>query len=294
MEIPFVKAEGAGNDFLITLDEAVPVSGRAELARKLCHRHLGVGADGWYLVKRTTPSPDADPSVSAAVDAEIHLYNSDGSEAELSGNGTRCVVAWLATQCPGKTRFVVRTGAGLRHLHLMAATGNRFQIGMQMGMPRVYPEESLELPGDPATVIAGNRVDPGNPQFAVEVDSLDFPWKDSGRLLEGHPAFPNRSNISFYRVQGPHEIEARFYERGAGATLSSGTGSTGALAAAAARGKLRLPATVHTEAGPLHFHEEADGYVLVGDASILAHGVFYLPESFTCQTKGHPHRRDPE
>ncbi|MCU0226432.1 MAG: diaminopimelate epimerase [Bryobacterales bacterium] len=270
MRIPFVKAEGAGNDFLLTWEAEAPVEGRAEAARALCHRHLGVGADGWYLV-RMKPQPLAGEG-HLTVDAAIHLYNSDGSEAELSGNGTRCVAAWLASLHPGQAEFVLRTGAGLRRLFLLEAAGNRFRLGMEMGRPTVFAEETLMLP-DGGTV-TGNRVDPGNPQFAVPVDSLDFDWKQLGAALEGHPAFPQRSNVSFYRAVDANTVEARFFERGAGATLSSGTGSTGALSAARARGLVSLPAAVRTQAGPLHFRDSQGGLVLEGAACLLAEGVF--------------------
>lgn len=275
MRIPFVKAEGAGNDFLLTWETDAPAGDRAAIARAICQRHLGVGADGWYLVQ---PKPEtlAEHGVvkdgGVAVDAAIHLYNSDGSEAELSGNGTRCVAAWLASQNPGQTEFVVRTGAGLRRLHLMEAAGTRFRLGMEMGSPIVSAKETLTLPD--GRVVSGNRVDPGNPQFAVAVDDFDFDWKELGAMLEGHAAFPQRSNISFYRKRDAHAVEARFYERGAGATLSSGTGSTGALAAALARGEVTLPAVVETEAGPLYFRQERDGLLLEGTATLIADGSF--------------------
>ncbi len=273
MRIPFVKAEGAGNDFLITLEEDAPTHERPQIAQAICHRQLGVGADGWYLV-RLNPGPvSGQDDRGDAPDAAIHLYNSDGSEAELSGNGTRCVAAWLASRNPAKTSFLVRTGAGLRRLMVVEGGTTRFRLGMEMGSPRVFDEEPIAIDEGNLTIV-GNRVDPGNPQFAVEVISLDFPWKQQGRQLEGHPAFPHRSNISFYRVLHNHAIEARFYERGAGATLSSGTGSTGALAAALAKGKVSLPAVVETEAGPLHFRQDGDGVVLEGSAALIAEGVF--------------------
>lgn len=273
MDIPFVKAEGAGNDFLITREELALATRRPEAARALCHRQLGVGADGWYLVRVTDPKTAPD-----AVDAEIHLYNSDGSEAELSGNGTRCVVAWLASLSPGKTEFRVRTGAGLRLLSLIGTEGHSYRLGMQMGKPAVSAEEAVGITLETPLEIRGNRIDVGNPQFAVEVANFDFPWKEHGRLLEGHSTFPHRSNISFYRAVSANTVEARFYERGAGATLSSGTGSTGALAAALHRGLVQLPATVETEAGSLHFREDPSGLILEGTATLLAEGVFHWSE----------------
>jgi diaminopimelate epimerase len=271
MKIPFVKAQGAGNDFLLTFDAQAPQSDRPAIARAICHRQFGVGADGWYLV--SLPKPGAENN--ADVDASIHLYNSDGSEAELSGNGTRCVAAWLASLSPGKHSFRLRTGAGIRRLELLGTTDYAFRLAMNMGSPVVSDEEAIPLSAWTGPPVAGNRVDVGNPQFAVEVDSLAFDWKELGRQLEEHRVFPHRSNISFYRRRDAHTIQARFYERGAGPTLSSGTGSTGALAAALAKGLITLPAAVETEAGLLQFSQAADGLMLEGSAMLIAEGLFF-------------------
>lgn len=270
MAIPFIKAQGAGNDFLITPEQNAPVRDRPAIARAICDRHRGVGADGWYLVSI--------PEEADEWDAEIHLYNSDGSEAELSGNGTRCVAAWLASRSQGHDVFRVKTGAGLRRLRLLEQSETRFSFSMTMGQPEVFPEEELAIPGPVPVRVRGRRVDVGNPQFAVAVDDLDFPWKTRGAELEAHEAFPRRSNISFYRVRSNHHVEARFFERGAGATLSSGTGSTGVVASALAGGLVSLPVTVETEAGTLEFWDEGDGLTLNGGAELIAQGVFYWHE----------------
>ncbi len=271
MPIPFIKAEGAGNDFLVTREADAPATGRAQAARAICDRHRGIGADGWYLVR---PPGEGD-----AWDAAIHLYNSDGSEAELSGNGTRCVAAWLASQHPDVTEWRLRTGAGIRELKLREVKGQAYLFSMAMNRPTVFPEEELAIAGSDPVRVKGRRVDVGNPQFAVAVEDFDFPWKEWGAQLEQHPAFPKRSNISFYRGLSLHRVEARFFERGAGATLSSGTGATGVAAAAIARGIVRLPLTVETEAGPLEFHDEGGGGLrLDGWASLIGQGAFYWDE----------------
>jgi diaminopimelate epimerase len=276
MNIPFVKAQGAGNDFLLTMEADAPRTNRAAIARAICHRQFGVGADGWYLVN--CRAAEDEPRTDETPDAAIHLYNSDGSEAELSGNGTRCVAAWLASRSPGKRQFRLETGAGLRQLKLMEAKDSEFRLAMNMGSPVVGAEESILLSGWEQDQVSGNRVDVGNPQFAVEVPSLDFDWRTLGCLLEGHPTFPQRSNISFYCRRDDTSIAARFYERGAGPTLSSGTGSTGALAAALARGRIALPASVETEAGLLQFRDAADGLLLEGSAILIAEGLYHCPE----------------
>lgn len=267
MGIRFLKAEGAGNDFLLSREEEVPKHDRSAIARAICDRNRGIGADGWYLVHLAPAG--------AHHDAAIHLFNSDGSEAELSGNGTRCAAAWLASQWPGKTEFRILTGAGLRTLILQHAENGSYTFSMAMGQPVVFPEEELAIPGPAPIRVRGHRIDVGNPQFSVRVDGLDFPWKERGAQLESHPAFPHRSNISFYQVLDRHRVEARFFERGAGATLSSGTGSTGVAAAALSQGLVDLPVTVITEAGPLEFRDEGNGLVLDGSATLIGEGSFY-------------------
>jgi len=115
----------------------------------------------------------------------------------------------------------------------------------------------------------------GNPQCAVFVDNFDFDWRTLGAELERHPRFPNRTNASFIRVVDEHTLDVRFFERGAGETMSSGTGSTGAVAAALARGLVRTPVTVLTPAGPLKLASKNDDLYLEGPAEIIAEGEFY-------------------
>src|SRR5438552_3530166 len=128
MKIPFTKAHGAKNDFLLTWSRDAPEEGRAEIARAICDRHTGVGADGWMLV---------DPPTGAEAEGAIHLYNSDGSTAEISGNGTRCAAAWLIQHgcVPGMVR--VRTGAGVKTLRLLKRDGLEFEFEMNMGRPEI-------------------------------------------------------------------------------------------------------------------------------------------------------------
>jgi diaminopimelate epimerase len=267
MRIPFTKAHGAGNDFLLTWAVDAPVDKLPEMARMLCDRHTGVGADGWLLVK---PAPR-----DAGYNASIRLFNSDGSEPELSGNGTRCAAAFLLDTVLGDAAEMrIATGAGIKHLVVTARQGLRFEFEMNMGRPAHKDEElrfALPLAGGPREVTA---LSVGNPQCAVFVDDFDFDWRSLGAEIEGHSHFPKRTNVSFVRVVDAHTLDVRFYERGAGETMSSGTGSTGAVAAAILRGVAQSPVRVLTPAGPIELRWDGDIY-LKGPAVIIAGGDFY-------------------
>jgi diaminopimelate epimerase len=264
MKIPFTKAHGAKNDFLLTWEADAPEEAREAAARAICDRHTGVGADGWMVV-----SPPAD----AEAEGAIQLYNSDGSMAEISGNGTRCAAAFLIRHGLAAGVVRVRTGAGVKTLRLLERHGLAFVFEMDMGRPEITAERfSLPLGGGPCDV---TLVWVGNPQCAVPVAAFDFDWRGMGAEIESHPHFPNRTNVSFVRPVDRHTIDVRFYERGAGETMSSGTGSTGAVVAAVARGMAASPVCVRTPAGTLDLRWEANVY-LTGPAEIVAEGQFFL------------------
>ena len=275
MKIKFTKAHGAKNDFLLTWLEEAPEDDLAALARAICDRHTGIGADGWLLVKGP---------VDGEVEGEITLYNSDGSLAEISGNGTRCAAAFLIRHgyAPGLVR--IRTGAGIKALRLLKRRELWFEFEMDMGRPEVIAENFALSLGQavgqailsPANVIDCTLLNVGNPQCAVPVKNFDFDWRPLGAAIESHPHFPNRTNVSFITPAGPHEIEARFYERGAGETLSSGTGATGAAVAAVLRGMATSPVQVLTPAGPIVLRLEGGAAFLTGPAEIVAEGEFFM------------------
>ena len=267
MTIPFTKAHGARNDFLLTWErDAPPPAERPNMACAICDRHAGVGADGWMLVS---------PPTDAEADGGIQLYNSDGSMAEISGNGTRCAAAFLIRHGHATGAVRIRTGAGVKTLRLLRRSGLDFEFEMDMGKPEVTAER-FELP------LSSGRRDVtllwvGNPQCAVPAADFDFDWRAMGAEIERHPHFPNRTNVSFVKAMDEHSIDVRFWERGAGETMSSGTGSTGAAAMAVLRGMARSPLRVHTPAGPLDVRIEASVY-LTGPAALIAEGVFLLGE----------------
>jgi diaminopimelate epimerase len=262
MNIPFTKAHGAGNDFLLTWAEQIPGEDLPAMARAICDRHTGIGGDGWMLVR----------------DAGIRLFNADGSEAEISGNGTRCAAALLIDSGRVGNDFTIKTGAGPKHLRLIERSGRRFLFEMNMGQP-VFQELRYVLPlehgAQEVTIL-----DVGNPQCVVFVNRIPEDWKARGAEIEAHPHFPKRTNVSFVRAVDAHTIEARFYERGAGATLSSGTGSTGAAVAAILRRVVESPVRIVTEGEDLQLRWD-DSVYLTGPAEIVGVGEFYFAGTTT-------------
>jgi len=267
MRIPFTKAHGAGNDFLLTWLNEAPRENRAAAAIALCERHTGIGADGWLLV---APAPAGEKEF----DAAIQLFNSDGSIAEISGNGTRCAAAFLVDAGLATGEVRIRTGAGVKSLRLLERSGMSFVFEMNMGRPRFPDGDSTTLDLSVGQLQA-TLVDVGNPQCAVQVNDFEFDWRSRGAEIERHPRFPNRTNVSFVRRVDEHTLEVRFFERGAGETMSSGTGSTGAAAAGLRLGLVQSPVTIRTPAGPLELRSEGEIY-LVGPAQIIGGGEFYL------------------
>jgi diaminopimelate epimerase len=267
MRIPFTKAHAVGNDFLLTWVNEAPRNDRPAVARAICERHTGIGADGWLLVSQPPPGEEA-------YEGAIQLFNSDGSTAEISGNGTRCAAAFLSDVGLAGEKTRIKTDAGIKNLILLNRSGLFFMFEMNMGQP-CFPEGDsvmLDLSSGPR---AATIVDVGNPQCALQVADFDFDWRSVGAEIERHPRFPNRTNVSFVRPVDEHTLEVRFYERGAGETQSSGTGSTGAAAAGLRWGLVSSPVTVLTPAGPLELRAEGEIY-LAGPAQIIGGGEFYL------------------
>lgn len=203
----------------------------------------------------------------------IRLYNADGSDSEISGNGTRCAAA-LAVDAGLTDGSEVRilTGAGLKKLWLKESGADGHVFEMHMGQARVeHLRHSLPVPG---AVVDATILNVGNPQCAVFVPDFDFKWEALGAEIETHAQFPNRTNVSFVTVVSDNTIKVRIWERGVGVTESSGTGATGAAAAAFARGLVQSPVTVLTPAGPLLLRWESSDMYLTGPAAIVATGEF--------------------
>ncbi len=266
--IPYTKAIAVGNDFLIVEMEALSINGFEpttipEFARSICDRKNGVGADGLEVVSR-----------SGGADAEIHLWNSDGSVAELSGNGTRCVAAYLLSRSEGLDRVTIDTAAGLMKLDLIHAKNDEYMFKMTIKTAGVLESEPVALNIDGSSYLA-NVINVGNPQCSIVVEDFDFDWLALGDAIERYPLFPEGTNVSFVKVLNRHTIVAKFWERGAGATKSSGTGSVGAAIIGMLTSLLDNPVTVQTDAGDM-LVEWADDLFLQGSARLIEKGTFAL------------------
>jgi diaminopimelate epimerase len=228
--ISFTKAHACGNDFLIVPEESAAAKDWAGLTQRLCARNTGIGADGIEFFAWTGPAA-----------GRIRLHNADGSIAEISGNGTRCVAAWMALKMDARAgdKMHIETDAGTRICRIEsvgAAGSNSIEISSGMGVPEFAPRTVNLADGER---ISGVEVSIGNPHFAIAVDSASYSiagraWQLVGNEICSHSDFPNRTNVEFVRVVGPNEIEIRIFERGVGPTLSSGTGTCAAAVAAIA------------------------------------------------------------
>lgn len=261
--IPFVKAHACGNDFLI-IEEPLAQRRHADLARKLCARNTSIGADGIEFLDR---KPNGE--------FFLRLFNADGSEAELSGNGTRCVAAWLASS-EGLQNVALGTHGGVRTCQVIEAADPFFLIESEMGVPRVMPR-TIELPE--VGNVAGAMVNVGNPHFVLFVDTDDFSthgksWQDLGARISTSPLFPHGTNVEFVRVLSPTEIAFRIYERGCGPTTSSGTGTCASSSAAMALREVNRSLTAIAEGGAQKTVWPANDAVmrLTGPAEIICRG----------------------
>lgn len=258
--IHFAKAEANGNDFLIVAADAVPDAARPGLVQALCDRHLGVGADGVEFVQPIEGG------------FELHLFNADGGEAEISGNGTRCVAAFYARR--GFRQGTVITRAGPCPARVLEGADNLWSVELDLGAPKLEAEMELQVHDQRLSV---TPLSMGNPQCVVIAPDFPEHWEALGAALESHPHFPHRTNVEFVRVLGRHRLEIRIFERGVGPTHSSGTGSCAAAVVAIAAGRADSPVEVITPGGRQMVHWPApDASVsLVGSARILAEGMFF-------------------
>lgn len=257
--VPFVKAEACGNDFLI-VESTYMGKDAAALSRKLCDRHRGIGADGVEWVNL-----DGDGRVVA------RLFNADGSEAEISGNGTRCVASW-AVETRGGSEIRVLTGAGEKECMLLRRSDNEFEFLIEMGRADVLGDKAIRTPfGDAKGVV----VSTGNPHFVEFVEGFAAKWQERAAAIGASTDFPQGTNVEFVRVLGRNNIEFRIFERGAGETQSSGTGSCASAIASIYSGKAASPVEVYAPGGKQVVHwDGADALLLEGPARLICRGEF--------------------
>lgn len=268
----FTKMQGCGNDYIYINCLEERVDDPNALAEKLSERHFGIGSDGLILIK---PSEKAD--------FEMDMYNADGSQGAMCGNGIRCVGKYVYDfGLTDKTELRVDTKSGVKDLQLTVADGKVSCVRVNMGSPEFDVKKiPVDFDGDEAIdapiLIAGREyrftgVSMGNPHAVVFVDDVEnFPISKIGPLFERHAIFPDRVNAEFIRVLDDHTIEMRVWERGAGETLACGTGACAATVAAIRNKKISgNAATVKLRGGELtiEWDQEKNEVYLTGPAEV--------------------------
>jgi len=255
----FAKAHAYGNDFLYVEGAAVGGVVLDALTREICDRHKGVGADGLIVYEQGSSG------------ASMRLFNSDGSRAEVSGNGVRALGALLLQhESDTHAELTVHTEAGSKRLTRIARDGTRQTFRASMGAPSDVRRVTLDVAGESVRLVALNM---GNPQCVVLgplPDDQRF-WR-IGAALERHQSFPEGTNVEFAHVEGPAQIRIMIWERGVGPTSSSGTGSCAALVAAASYGGAERDAEVIAQGGAQRVEWDAEGVYLTGWAEVICDG----------------------
>jgi len=258
--IPFAKTEAHGNDFLIVAEEYATDAPSA-LAIAMCDRLRGIGADGLILYHGKNAR------------FAMTLFNSDGSSAEISGNGLRCLAAYVthAGLAMG-SEIEVETGAGLLKLSALERKGTTFRFRADMGPPRNI-ETGVGIDTGKRTVVV-TTLSMGNPHCVVFAEREAL--RELGPILERHPHFPDRTNVELVEVVDRHAIRMAIWERGAGETASSGTGSSASAVASIVNSHVESPVEVHCAGGTLEVEwTEGESVFLTGDAVVVAEGNYW-------------------
>ncbi|HKP35979.1 MAG TPA: diaminopimelate epimerase [Pyrinomonadaceae bacterium] len=278
----FTKFHGFGNDYLVfEAEQVADVANLGNFARSICDRHYGAGGDGIaILAKATNQELEADFSV--------RIFNPDGSEAGMSGNGTRCAAAYLHHHgLWSEEHLRLYTRNGVKRYQLLERTANKsFLFRSELGRPRL-DTASIPMLTDTALdrvidyplkvgkeTINVTALQMGNPNCCIFVEDFDaINWRSLGPLIESHPQFPERTNVIFIRVRNRDQIEERIWERGVGETESSGTCSCAAVVASVINGKTDRQVAVHAPGGviPIEWRDD-DEVVLTGRADAVYSG----------------------
>lgn len=272
----FTKVHGLGNDFII-LDGRTVSHDYPALAKRLCHRQTGIGADGLLIIEN-----------SDSADIRMRIVNEDGSEAEMCGNGIRCFAKYVYEQkIVDQTEFAVETLAGIMRPKLVMQGGKVTAVTVDMGEPYL---ECAEIPvvGEGRCIDREMRVQGetlryttvlvGVPHTLIYVDDpTDKKWMNMGWDIEHASVFPRRTNVNFARVVDEHTLEMRTFERGCGPTLACGTGACAAAVASYLNGKTERSVDVQIELGTLHIDWAQDNHVyMTGPAEIVYSGEIQI------------------
>lgn len=280
MSIKFTKMHGAGNDYVYINGFQQEVEEPAALAKEISDRNFGVGSDGLILI---LPADLAD--------VRMRMFNADGSEAEMCGNGIRCVAKYAFDHgLVRKEKMVIETGAGDLPVQLyLGLDGQVEKVRVNMGQPRLLREEipmdgpvlekaiDIEIAAGDQTFTA-TCVSMGNPHCVIYVDDVEaFPVAEIGPLFEHHQLFPERINVEFVEIVSPTEVKQRTWERGAGETLACGTGASAVTVAGVLTGRTERAIVNHLLGGDLELEWTEEGDVfMVGPATEVFTGEYHL------------------
>ena len=280
----FTKFQGFGNDYLVfEAEQLAEVADLGGFARGICNRHYGAGGDGIAIASRAD-SGDAD--------FRVRIFNPDGSEAGMSGNGTRCAAAYLFYRGLWSNELLrLQTRNGIKRYYLLERSeSSSFLFRSELGQPR-FDSRSIPMTSEPpldrvtdySLNVDGQNLkvtalQMGNPNCCIFVDDFDaIDWRRLGPLIENHPQFPERTNVIFIRVIDRANIEERIWERGVGETESSGTCSCAAMLASVINDKCDRKIDVHAPGGVIPIEWRDDGeVVLTGTASVVYSGEWLL------------------
>lgn len=283
----FTKFHGYGNDYLVfEADQLTDVDDLGAFAHRICNRHYGAGGDGIAIVSepRSVGLTGGPPHQS---DFAVRIFNPDGSEAGMSGNGTRCAAAYLHYHKLWTSEDLrLQTRNGIKRYQLLDSSDGSFLFRSELGKPKFDSssipmmtseplQQVIEYPlevGDENLLITALQM--GNPNCCVFVNAFhEIDWRRLGPLIENHPAFPERTNVIFIRVRDRANIEERIWERGVGETESSGTCSCAAVVASVINGRTDRAVDVHAPGGIIPIDWRDDGeVVLTGRAAVVYNG----------------------
>jgi len=278
IRLRFWKMHGLGNDYIVIDNTNGVFDGidPGRIAEMLCRRRFSIGADGMLLVCR-----------SSVADVKMRIFNADGSEAEMCGNGIRCLAKYcFENRIVSKAEMKIETLAGIKTVWLRTENGTVKSVTVDMGSPilerRMIPmigsgrciDEELDLNGE---IFRVTCLSVGNPHCVIFVDDVDgFPVGGYGPRIENHPVFPRRTNVEFVEVLSEDELKVRVWERGVGETLACGTGACASVVAARLTGRAGGKCNVHLRGGDLRVEFEGNRILMSGSAEKAFEGVVDL------------------
>jgi diaminopimelate epimerase len=280
----FIKFHGFGNDYIVVEDEQLAeIEDLGDFARSICNRHLGAGADGIAVV---------DEADDENADFQVRIFNPDGSEAGLSGNGTRCAAAYLYYQERWRgEQLRLQTRSGVKRYFLRQQQNGSYVFESELGVPKFSSQEIPMLTEQPLARVQAyplrvgdetfrvTALQMGNPNCCIFVENFDeLDWRRIGKAIENHENFPDRTNVVFIRVLDRERIELRIWERGVGETTASGTCSCAAAVAAMINEKTDRLVTAIMPGGEAKIHwREDDEVVITGSAAVIYAGEWLAP-----------------